>query len=161
MGDPARHRVFAQYIAERFPDRSLRIADVAGGHGHTRSELYRLGYHNVITIDKRSRRWTTRPHYRYGHFTVDDAKDFDLLLGMHPDDATDVILAGSMKYDVPCIVVPCCTRPTVWPTEARNQDEWIAHLEDRSGAERATLGIAGANRMLVRLSVTHTSNVAP
>jgi hypothetical protein len=149
MGDTARHRVFADYIAERWPDRTLRIADVAGGHGSLNAELYRRGYRTVTTFDKRRGRWTDRKHYRYGHFTVPDAAEFDLLVGMHPDEATDVILAASGAHHVPAVVVPCCPRPTVWDYTGRGQDEWIAHLRHRSGANEDLLPMRGANRVLV------------
>lgn len=149
MGDSARHRVFADYITDRWPDRSLRIADVAGGHGSLNAELFRRGYQRVTTFDKRRGRWTERPHYRYGHFNVSDAADFDLLVGMHPDEATDVILAASAAHSVPAVVVPCCPRPTVWAYDGHGQDEWIAHLRHRSGAHEDLLPIRGANRVLV------------
>lgn len=41
MGDPARFRHFADFIAARFPDRSAHIADVAGGKG----QLHATSYH--------------------------------------------------------------------------------------------------------------------
>jgi hypothetical protein len=149
MGDSARHRVFADYITTRWPDRNLRIADVAGGHGSLNAELYRRGYQRVTTFDKRRGRWTERRHYRYGLFSVPDAADFDLLVGMHPDEATDVILAASAAHHVPAVVVPCCPRPTIWDYTGRGQDEWIAHLRKHSGAQEDLLPIRGANRMLV------------
>jgi len=149
MGDRARHRVFADYIADRWPDRSMRVADVAGGHGSLNAELWRRGYRSVTTFDKRRGRWTERPHYRYGDFTVADAAEFDLLVGMHPDEATDVILAASGVHDVPAVVVPCCPRPTVWDYTGRGQDEWIAHLRHHSGAHEDLLPMRGANRVLV------------
>jgi hypothetical protein len=149
MGDSARHRVFADYITTRWPDRNLHIADVAGGHGSLNAELYRRGYQQVITFDKRRGRWTERKHYRYGLFAVPDAAEFDLLVGMHPDEATDVILAASNTHHVPAVVVPCCPRPTVWGYTGRSQDEWISHLRHRSGAHEDLLPMKGANRVLV------------
>lgn len=148
MGDPRRHLVFAEFISSLWPDRSLRIADVAGGHGATNAALYQLGYRNVVTFDKRTKRWTTRPHYRYGIFREEDAADFDLLVGMHPDGATDVILKSAVENEIPAAVVPCCQIPTVWEFKGRGQDKWVDHLINRSGATQSLLAITGANRVL-------------
>lgn len=148
MGDRRRHLVFADFIAERWPDRNLRIADVAGGHGALQSKLWLKGYKNIVTFDKRQKRWTERSHYRYQYFEVDDAKEFDLLVGMHPDEASDVILSASMKFDIPCAIVPCCPRPTVWKYGGGRR-EWIDHLQRKSGAHRDKLEMKGANAVLV------------
>lgn len=150
MGDPARHRVFADFIAKRWPDRSLRIADVAGGHGQLNAELHRRGYRQVVTFDRRRGRWTERPHYRYGEFNSGDADGFDLLVGMHPDAATDVVLAASLEQGMPAAVVPCCAVPTAWPYAGRWGTEWVEHLQARSGALRACLPISGASTVLLR-----------
>ena len=64
MGD-VRHRAFADLITDLWPDRRARIADVAGGKGYRLAELYRRGYRNVVTFDKRGRQWTTRKHYHW------------------------------------------------------------------------------------------------
>lgn len=149
MGDPRRHSVFASFISDRWPDRSLRIVDVAGGNGHLNAELHRRGYHDVVTIDKRQKRWTARPHYRYGLFTTEMAAEFDLVVAMHPDAATDVALAGAIECDIPYAVVPCCPIPTVWDFEKGSDWDWIKHLVERSGAIIEQLPMAGANLALV------------
>jgi hypothetical protein len=147
VGDRRRHSVFADWIAERWPDRSLRIADVAGGHGALQTKLWLRGYENVVTIDKRQKRWTERNHYRYGLFAIEDAPAFDLLVGMHPDEASDLILAAALRYELPAAIVPCCPRPSVWEFSGHH-NEWIDHLQERSGACRTELKIKGANTVL-------------
>lgn len=147
MGDRRRHLVFADFIAERWPDRNLRIADVAGGHGALQSKLWLRGYRNIVTFDKREKRWTERSHYRYQYFDVEDAREFDLLVGMHPDEASDVILCASLKFSIPCAIVPCCPRPTVWEYSG-NRQGWIDHLQKKSGARRERLEMKGANSVL-------------
>jgi hypothetical protein len=154
VGDPARHRAFADLIADRWPDRSLRVADVGGGHGHLNAALYQHGYRSVITFDKRRKRWG-RAHYVYGTFGPHVSRRFDLVVGMHPDEATDVLMAWAIDRGLPFAVVPCCTRPTAWPYERRaGQDEWIDHLAmattDRGYlVDRIELPIAGARRVLI------------
>lgn len=148
MGDRRRHSVFADFIARRWPDRSIRIADVAGGKGELQTKLWLRGYENVVTIDKRQDRWTERNHYRYGLFTVGDAPEFDLLVGMHPDAASDVILAAALEHRLPAAIVPCCPRPGVWEFSGHHS-AWIDHLIERSGAWRTELPIKGANTVLI------------
>jgi hypothetical protein len=154
MGDPRRFTVFAEDIAQRWPDRSLRIADVAGGHGHLNAALHQLGYRSTITFDKRKGRGG-RPHYQYRFFDLNVAPVFDLVVAMHPDAATDVSMAWAIQHEVPFAVVPCCIRPTVWTLWGPHRyPQWCDHLRARAEGEgyavdESVLPIRGANRMLV------------
>ena len=78
-----------------------------------------------------------------------DALEFDLLVGMHPDEASDVILAAALKFSIPAAVVPCCPRPTEWEYGGRHGEPWISHLQQRSGARRERLEMKGANSVLI------------
>lgn len=149
MGDARRFDVFATAISRRWPDRSLRIADVAGGKGGLRAALYRLGYESVVTIDKRSRK-AHRPYYRYGLLTAETPCDFDLIVGMHPDEATDVLMDYAITHRLPYAVVPCCERPVAWRWDG---GDWIRHLarqSERRGRlpEFQGLPMTGRNVML-------------
>ena len=155
MGDLARHRAFADMIAETWPDRALRVADVAGGHGMLNAELYRRGYRNVVTFDKRKKRWTERSHYHYGLFSVDAPRGFDLVVGMHPDAGTDQAIAYAARRRVPFAVVPCCIYPSAFPYDGpRNYEAWCEHLRltakslDMDVTEE-WLSITGRNIVLV------------
>jgi hypothetical protein len=167
MGDPQRFRIFGDFIEQTWPDRSLSIADVAGGHGRLRADLFRRGYENVVTFDKRRYRWTTRGHYRYGLFD-DSVEGFDLIVGMHPDEATDVICDYALRRALPFAVVPCCIKPTAWSYDRpvrltpRSIDsrgdallDWWDHLVDGCRrhdprVERSILPMKGANCVIWR-----------
>lgn len=141
--------MFADFIAERWPERTLRVADVAGGKGALQSKLWMRGYESIVTFDKRQDRWTERSHYRYQYFAVEDAAEFDLLVGMHPDSASDVILAAALKFSIPAAVVPCCPHPVEWEYAGKHGEPWITHLQERSGARRERLPMKGANTVLI------------
>lgn len=154
MGDPRRADAFADFIARNWPDPALRIADVAGGKGMLNAALFRRGFRNVLTVDTRHKCASGRTMYRYGRFTLDTAGDFDLVVGMHPDEATDVLMAWAIIHRVPFAVVPCCARPTVWPFGGRDC-EWVGHLRreaERRGAHvaEAALPITGRGTVLYR-----------
>lgn len=136
MGDKNRFTVFATFIHRQWPDKDLRIADVAGGKCLLNSELRRLGYKNVVTFDKRKLGGKiAKGLLRYGHFTQDQTAAFDLLVGMHPDGATDVIIAAAAHYHLPFAVVPCCIKPHAWKFSGeRNYVAWFMHLYHRSQA---------------------------
>lgn len=135
MGDTARHRVFADMIAAYWPNRALRIADVAGGHGALNAELYRRGYRNVVTFDKRKKRWTERAHYHYGMFDRNAPRGFELVVAMHSDGGTDEAIAYAARRRVPFAVVPCCIYPSAWPYDGpRNYDAWCEHLRTSAKA---------------------------
>jgi hypothetical protein len=156
MGDARRFDVFAEEISRRWPDRSLRIADVAGGKGGLHAGLYCRGYHKVWTFDTRHRK-AHRRYYRHQLFTMDTRirEGCDLVVAMHPDEATDIAMAWAMKHRIPFAVVPCCIKPTAWTYwEAKTYLPWMAHLVRRaeSGGYRVTekpLQMKGRNLMLV------------
>lgn len=153
MGDVRRHDAFAALIAQRWPDRQTRIADVAAGKGGLRAALYRLGYRNVTCFDRRPK-MAKRPYYRYGLFRADtEPESFELVVGMHPDHATDEILEYALTRRIPFAVVPCCTRPSAWPYSGPSDyPAWMSHLRDtvarRAHVHEIRLPIRGANRCL-------------
>jgi len=131
MGDKRRFDLTAKSIAKQFPDRNLRIADVAGGKGYLNLALRNLGYHDVTTFDKRKpgkRVRTVETQYRF--FSEEMAVDYDLIVGLHPDEATDVIVVSACRHDKKFYVVPCCVKPTArtyWG--AHKYGLWMDHLK--------------------------------
>lgn len=155
MGDPRRFQVMADAIEKLWPDRETRYADIAAGKGYLHAALYQLGYRNGTCFDKRIRK-ARRPYYQYRWFDRHVRQDFDVLLGMHPDEATDVIISEAARRGVPFAIVPCCAKPTVttyW--DAKNDyTAWVAHLRrhaDNLGlaVEDHELNISGRSLMLV------------
>jgi hypothetical protein len=129
MGDPKRFDLFASAVEVRHPDRSTRIADVASGKGGLHAALWTRGYKNVTSWDKRKRNAKMRPGFRYGLFDHRNAtRDYDLVIGMHPDEATDQIVMYAVKHRKPFLVCPCCIKPTASVFNGSGYDEWVQHL---------------------------------
>jgi len=145
MGDKRRFNVFADLITEKFPSyQDARIADVAGGKGYLQMALRQRGYTNIMSFDKRkkySNRSTKRlGMYRWGWFDCrKHSREFDLVVGMHPDGGTDHIIEYGRINNTPFAVCPCCAIPSAaqyWGSHS-NYREWMEHLEKlaRNAAE--------------------------
>lgn len=155
MGDPRRFNVMADAITQRWPDRGVRFADVAAGKGYLYAAMYQRGYRNGVCFDKRARK-ARRPYYEHRWFDRHVRDSFDLLLGMHPDEATDLIISEAARRRVPFAIVPCCARPTATTFDGtdRDYDAWVAHLVGHAeglGFTLAyeTLNISGRSLMIV------------
>lgn len=156
MGDPRRFALFADLIAREFPETAAHIADVAGGKGYLKAELYRRGFRRVTCWDRRRRLANGRPGQRYQLFDYRNApREYDLVVAMHPDEGTDHALLYSAKHRVPCAIVPCCLTPSAVPYDGRQTwGSWNAHLVELARARRlrvevSALPMAGRSVVLV------------
>lgn len=153
MGDSSRFRLMADLIASRIPT-SARIADVAGGKGHLQSEMFLRGYRNIVSWDTRLKYAGPRRSYRYGLFDFRSApRDYDAVVGMHPDGGTDHIVAYAIKHKKPFVVCPCCVLPSASKLEDVGYDGWIRHLTKMAcdagfGVETISLPMAGRKLVL-------------
>lgn len=156
MGDKRRFNVLADFIAERVP-RMARIADIAAGKGHLSLALRERGFLNVVAFEPAPRGATSAVAHlplRAQPFDMDDAQDFDVLVGLHPDQATEEIVCGAGRHDVRMFLLPCCIKPTrsvMW--QPHNSRGWIEHLlllAHKHGLrpERTSLPINGRNVLL-------------
>lgn len=100
MGDSKRFDLLAQYISHNFPvSKYKRVADVAGGQGTLQQELRKLSY-EVVTFDKRHKHVKSHKiQYKFKYFDSSIKEDFDLLVGMHPDEATDVMTVRAVLIE--------------------------------------------------------------
>lgn len=156
MGDSRRHAVFADAIARQFPALAeAPAADVAGGRGGLQAEMRRRGFTDVVSWDVRRHYAKARRFYRYGRFDHRNApRDYRLVVGMHPDGATDEIVAYAVKHRVPFAVCPCCVLPTATRFDGVGYAAWIAHLArvaeaGRMRVDEIALPITGRNIALV------------
>ena len=104
-GDERRFEVLAQFIYNYFGNSIKYIADVAGGQGMLSRLLNKHYNYESEVIDPR--------HYvlkgvssRETYYTPDMASFYDLIVGLHPDEATRPV-AESAIYR-PVLIVPCC-----------------------------------------------------
>lgn len=156
MGDSRRFSLFADFISRQFPDRRLDIADVAAGKGGLKAALYLVGYRRVTAWDRRHKLAKPRPGQRFQLFDHRSApRGYRLVVGMHPDQATDEIILYAAKHRVPFAVCPCCVLPSGTGYAGRNDyDAWVRHLTDVARAARFrvdafTLPMNGRNGVLV------------
>jgi hypothetical protein len=164
MGDRNRAWDFAHFIDRTFP-RATRIADVAGGHGELSYWLQELGRVPVVIEprDVRIPRWIHRDlrkrAVREGRLTTInrivapvedvDLRAFDLVVGLHPDEATEPAVRAAHAYDLDFAVVPCC----VFPLDGRaySRQGWIDYLATLAPGTRVDqLPITGANAVVWR-----------
>lgn len=110
MGDERRGILFSQFIKRQFP-RAKTILDVAGGKGNVARKLANKGFH-VTVIDMKPRfEGNSHKHivYKKGRFNEEYGRlNADLVIGMHPDEATCEIVRYSVRHRLPFAVVPCC-----------------------------------------------------
>lgn len=128
MADKQRFEKFARFIAERFSG-ARRVYDIAGGQGRLNEELTKLG-RETTTFDQRHKHLDVR--YAQRRFTVDEPCACDVVVGMHPDGATRVIIEYAAAHNVPFAIVPCCS------DNGMSYKPWMRHLAELA----TTLGIA-------------------
>ena len=144
MADKRRFELFAQFLTERFS--APRIFDVAGGQGRLNEALAKLG-RQVTTFDLRHKRLPVR--YAERMFTLEEPCEAELVVGMHPDGATRVIIEYAARHGLPFAVVPCCS------DNSMPYNPWMKHLAElaRSAGftqvEEVTLPMEGRARVLI------------
>jgi hypothetical protein len=103
-GDPARFPVLVSLIVERFGRDVRYIADVAGGRGMLTSLLRKKNY-DAVVIDPRGWRLRRVPGVEAA-FDPRDASYYDLVVGLHPDQATQAVALSALVTRT--VLVPCC-----------------------------------------------------
>lgn len=189
-GHSARAGCFAAWLLEQahtLGENSCSILDVAGGRGDVAAALARAGA-RIITVDprlakpskatlraiKRERESGILVRGSTEHiaalfndaFIADPAnekmlKSCQVVIGFHPDQATDAILDFALARGLPVAIVPCCVFARSFPERRRGEDggavhsfdHLIAYLKDKfiaagRPAKISFLEYAGANLVL-------------
>jgi hypothetical protein len=120
MADLARFTLFARFVAERFGD-AERVFDVAGGLGKLNQALTALG-RQVTTFDRRHKHLDVP--YAERSFTLDEPCAAELVVGMHPDGATPIIIEYAALHRLGFAVVPCCS------DNGMSYKPWMRHLTE-------------------------------
>lgn len=154
MGDSRRGQIFAQFIVRQFP-KARCILDIASGKGQVARKLVNKG--KVVTAMEAYPRLEGRAHprikYIAGYFTEDsEVGVHDLIVGMHPDEATSEIIRYATLHMIPFAVVPCCVKGR--HSTGLRYVGWLLKLEDlaRHGGMdvcRMQLKITGKNTVIV------------
>lgn len=143
MADKRRFELFARYLRGRFPQ-ARRVWDVAGGMGRLNTELAKLGF-EPLTFDARAKHLPVP--FAERRLTLAEPCACDLVVGMHPDGATSVIVEYAARHAVPFSVVPCCS------DNSMSYRPWMRHLAARAAGlgfavEEAALAMSGRARVL-------------
>ncbi|MBL8922054.1 MAG: hypothetical protein JNJ54_24605 [Myxococcaceae bacterium] len=144
MADKRRFELFADLLLQRFPA-TRRVFDVAGGMGRLNEALVARGP-SCLTFDRRHKHLPVE--YAQRDFTLDEPCTADLVVGLHADGATRVIIEYSAKHQVPFAVVPCCS------DNSMPYKPWMRHLADLAislglTVHELTLPMEGRARVLV------------
>ena len=129
----ARANVFADWLMSKFPETS-HVLDVAGGKGDMAFELIVNKSVQCSVVDPRNPRkyeskhlpkWkrkllAERTDFEFVHhetefdegfcrnYFTDDTNSNCLVIGMHPDQATEAIVDLCLQFKKPFAIVPCC-----------------------------------------------------
>lgn len=138
MADKRRFDLFADFLCERFPD-GRRIFDVAGGMGRLNEALTARG-REVTTFDVRRKHLPV--HFAERIFTLEEPCEADLVVGLHADGATRLIIEYAGAHRIPYAVVPCCS------DNSMPYRPWMRHLAELARehgleAGKATLAMVG------------------
>lgn len=164
VSDRRRFPAFAEFIHETYPH-ARTVADVAGGHGNLAYYLRELGYDTTI-IDTRDVHLPRKLHRALRKQSIKqgrlielpkivakiqdvDLRSFDVVAGLHPDEATEHAVRAAITLGKDFAVVPCC----VFPIDGikRSQEKWREYLASLSpDIVTARLPIDGANIVLYR-----------
>lgn len=120
MADKRRFELLAELVAREFPT-AKRAFDIAGGMGKLNAALTTRGV-DVVTFDKRWKHDDVK--YAQRLFTLDEPCACDVVVGMHPDGATRIIVEYAHRHRVPFAIVPCCS------DNGMPYKPWMRHLAE-------------------------------
>jgi hypothetical protein len=129
-GDVRRFNVVAAFIYDRYGQNIHYIADVAGGQGMLCRILRKKYNYDCEVIDPRGNplRGVT---YRAEQLDASLVEYYDLIVGLHPDEATRAVAQAAIVR--PTILIPCCN---FWSSEKLGQQELLAAIETYYNAHR-------------------------
>ena len=122
-GAPHRFDVIAMFVNAYFGNHVQYIADVAGGQGMLSRLLNKRYNYDTEVIDPRGRRIKGVPG-REEEFAPEMANYYDLVVGLHPDEATRALAEAAQRR--PALIVPCCN---FWSEEKLGRDELVGAIE--------------------------------
>lgn len=115
----------ADFIISRYSKTNVNyVADVAGGKGLLTRCLSKKGNFICELIDPRQS-VVKGINHRAEQFRADMADYYDLLVGLHPDDALRELAKAALIR--PVVLIPCCN---FWDDQRRSQTELLEAIEN-------------------------------
>lgn len=162
MGDTKRGIEFAKFIKRNYPKNKFKTVIIpADGNLVTANELA-SHFDSIVVIDPKPRKRPKSPNIklRGGLFFSDSDIEADLILGMHPDEATGEIIEYSKINRVPFAIVPCCALGKFSPRKT-TYSGWLNILKQRisgfTSFKETILDIKGRNIIIY----THRISLKP
>ncbi len=161
MGDSKRNEVFVKFLTNKYPVHKFRnVLCIADGNFELTYLLSRIGY-NVESWEPKPRRESYYDKVKHTckitrkTFNHDSkvSKIPDIIVGMHPDEATVEIILFANKYNISFVIVPCCVKGEVrYICNVGNKyKNWINRLKQIAGnCEHEFLNISGKNAIVYR-----------
>ena len=167
-----------QFVNDSYTDtlKSGIILDVAGGRGDLSFELSSKFNLRCVIIDPRPqkfRRWQLKmikkhpefspPRHIQGLFDENffekhdvDVADVRLVIGMHPDEATEPLVTNALDNKIPFAVIPCCVFSQMFPlrklkdgSEPVSYEAFCDYLMEKSDVINSSLlPFLGRNRVI-------------
>jgi hypothetical protein len=122
-GAPYRFEIIAEFVGAYFGSDIQYVADVAGGKGMLSKLLNKHYNYDAEVIDPRGNRIKGVPG-RAEPFDPAMAGYYDLIVGLHPDQATRPIAEAARTR--PALIIPCCN---FWSADKLGRDELVAAIE--------------------------------
>lgn len=153
MGASNRSLEFAKFLRRNFPC-AKKVIVVADGKGDLSAELASLDF-SILAIEAKPRFSLSIPkklrdkiEYKKSWFLWDkfEKGDENLIVGMHPDEATSEIVRYGTIHQIPWAVVPCCVLGRD-ANDVSKFSDWIEKLKRLAGwyCSEAILPITGKN----------------
>lgn len=124
-GDPTRFEAVAHFIGKNYKGKIKRIADVAGGQGMLCRFLSKKYNFDCEVVDPRG--WTlVGVKSRKEEYKAQMADYYDLIVGLHPDEALREVVESALIR--PVVLIPCCN---FWSKEETlGRDALIKKIEE-------------------------------
>lgn len=148
-GDPRRFDVVADLVIKRFGRTGIEyVADVAGGKGVLTRTLSKKGNFTCELIDPR-KTVLKGVNHRAEEFRAEMASYYDLLIGLHPDEALRELAKAALVR--PAVLIPCCN---FWDDQRRGCKELLEAIEtfyqqNSVSFQRVTLDFKGPKNVAI------------
>lgn len=146
-GDPQRFEIVADFVFETY-GRSIRyIADVAGGRGMLSRILNKKYNYESTVVDPRGYALLGVPNINE-MFSSQSASYYDLVIGLHPDEATRPVVESALVTNA--LVIPCCN---FWDqTKKLGRDALLSEIaqyyqENKINYKQVTLDFEGPKNL--------------
>lgn len=154
MSDSKRNKVLAEFLQKQNLN-PTSILDVAAGDGRLGACLsQQYPFAEVTAIDLKPRGNKGKIKWLKGKFPDRiDPSEFDLIVGMHPDEATWSIVEVCCRHRINFAVVPCCLLHTPKFFQKGNMHTWSDFLfhytqKHTKKASHNLLRMKGANHVV-------------